>query len=189
MFGRAKRLNLLKMVGIVIIGIFGVFFLGRIVVNLLMPKDDNIEYAYLKKYLVGKGFKCESLKTSGGTCKNRTDGVYELFVRYDNGFDYVYNNDKYSIELYHAGKKEKFIFTTGDGAFNGYKNLRYTCSYKESIIYELDKCILDKDNNVVLDNKAYIGIINKTMYEVRKIIAASGYNVDDLLDKYEWNKK
>jgi hypothetical protein len=189
MIGRARRLKLIKIIGIAIIGVVGAFLLGRAIISILIVKDDNVEYAYLKKYLKGKGFVCESLKASGGTCKNRTEGVYELFVRYDNGFDYIYNNDKYSIHLYHAGGKEKFAFTTGDDAFKGYKNLKYKCSYKESIVNELDKCVLEEDDTVALDNKAYIGIINNTMFEVRKILAASGYDVDTLIDKYEWKKK
>lgn len=189
MIGRARRLKLIKIVAVAIIGVLGAFLLAKGIISFLIVKDDNVEFAYLKKYLTGKGFSCESLKTSGGTCKNRTEGVYELFVRYDNGFDYIYNNDKYSIQLYHVGGKEKIVFTTGDNAFAGYKNLKYKCTYKESIIHELDKCVLENDDTVELDNKAYVGIINNTMYEVRKIIAASGYNVDDLLDKYEWNKK
>ena len=189
MIGRARRIKIIKIVAISIVGLLGAFLLGRTIVTMLIKKDDNIDFAYLRNYLIGKGFVCESLKTTGGTCKNKSDGVYEMFVRYDNGFDYIYNNDKYSIQLYHAGGNEKFIFTTGDGAFAGYRNLRFNCTYKESIVQELDKCVLDNNDSVVLDNKAYIGVINNTMFELRKILSSSGYNVDDLLNKYEWNKK
>ena len=187
MYGRAKRLNLIKNIVVIIASLVGIFFIGKMVVSFLTVDDDNIEFSYMKKYLNGKGFICESLKTSGGTCKNRTDGVYEMFVRYDKGFDYVYNNDSYVIELYHVDGEEKFTFSTGDTAFSGYRNLRYTCTYKDTIINELDKCILENGDEE-LDNEAYIGFINRTMYEVRKIIVSSKYNVDDLIERYEWNK-
>ena len=188
MFGRARRLKLIKTIGITIILIVGVLFVGGIVVRLLKPKDDNIEFAYLKNYLVGKGFSCESLKKSGGSCKNRTEDFFELFVRYDKGFEYIYNNEKYVIDLYHVDGSEKFTFSTGEEAFKGYRNLKYNCTYKDSIVGELDKCVLDTDDSIKLDNDAYIGIINNTMYEVRKILASSNYKLKSLIDDYEWKK-
>ncbi len=189
MYGRAKRLNFLKWIVIVLVAVLGVFYLGKTVVSLLIKEDDNVEYRYMRDYLVGKGFSCQSLKSSGDSCKIKTDDVYELFIRFDNGFDYIYNNKSYVIELYHVGGKEKFQFSTGDTAFSGYKNLKYTCSYKESIVGELDKCVLETDDTINLDNEAYIGIINKTMFEVRKILYSSKYDVDDLLNNYKWTKK
>lgn len=189
MYGRARRIALLKKSIIAVVSILSVFIIARVVIGLLLTKENNVDFYYLKKYLVDKGFTCESMKTSGSVCKYSSEKVKERFVRYENGFDYIYNNKSYVVELYHINGVDKILFNTGDDAFANYKNLNYSCTYKENILNELDKCVLVDDNDVVLDNEAYIGIINKKIYEINMIIEASKYDKEDLLNKYEWNKK
>ncbi len=189
MYGRARRLELYRNIGIGIVVLLVIILIARGVIVFLNTKDNNIDFYYLKRYLNEMGFSCESLSKSGGACKYTSDNVVERFARYGNGFDYVYKNNNYVIEIYHVGGKEKLSFTTGDGAFKGYKNLEYNCVYKNNILNEVDRCYLVNDELTELDNEAYIGVINNSMYEVSKMVEVSEYNRDDLINKYVWNKK
>jgi hypothetical protein len=76
--------------------------------------------------------------------------------------------------------------TTSD-ALNGYRNNTYTCTYKENILKEVDKCIDSDDKE--LDSQTYISVINKSMYELNGFISSSGYNKEALLKDHEWLKK
>ncbi len=189
MYGRARRLELIKKITIIVVAVIGVLITARIVIGFLLKKETNVEYYQLKKYLTNKGFACESLITSGGACKYNSDNVTERFIRYDNGFDYLYNNKSYVIEVYHVNGEDKILFNTGENAFANYKNLKYSCTYKESILNEIDKCTLLDDEDVVLDNEAYIGVINQKIYDLNLIIKSSKYDINDLLNNYKWNKK
>lgn len=189
MYGRARRIELVKKIVITIVALIGVILIARFVIGLLLKKENNVAFAELKRYLSGKGYACESLKNSGAACKIRSDTVTERFIRYDKGFDYLYNNGSYIVEIYHLDGESKILFNTGDASFADYKNLRYICSFKENILNELDKCVLEDDPDEKLDNEAYIGIINKKIYEVNMIIEASKYNKKDLLENYQWNRK
>ncbi len=189
MYGRARRLRLLKIIVISILSVLVVYAIIRVILNIIPKQDDNIDFAYLRKYMVSRGFSCEVLKSSGSACKYIDGDITERFSRFDDGFEYMYNNKKYLINIYHVGGVERILFNTGDGAFIGYKNLDYECTYKENILNELDKCVLKKDPNVELDNTTYIAVIDKTIKEVNKIIESSGYKKDILLSEYRWEKK
>ena len=189
MYGRARRIELLKKVVITVVSIVGVLVIASIVIGVLMKKDTNVEFYQLKKYLSSKGFVCESMKSSGSACKYNSDNVKERFIRYEKGFDYLYNNKSYVIEIYHVDGEDRIDFNTGDDSFSNYKNLKYNCSYKGNILTAVDECVLIDDKDVKLDNEAYIGIINKKIYEVNMMIEASGYNKYSLLNKYVWEKK
>ena len=189
MYGRARRIGLLKNILIVIVTVVGVILIAKGVISILVSKNNNIEFYQLRRYLIGKGFTCENLKVSGSACKYNSEKVSERFIRYEKGFDYLYNNKSYIVEIYHVDGEDKILFSTGDDSFSNYKNLKYSCTYKDNILNEIDKCILLDDEDVKLDNEAYKGIINKKIYEVNLIIEASGYSKDDLLKKYIWNKK
>lgn len=189
MYGRARRIELLKKVVITVVSIVGVLVIASIVIGVLMKKDTNVEFYQLKKYLSSKGFVCESMKSSGSACKYNSDNVKERFIRYEKGFDYLYNNKSYVIEIYHVDGEDKILFNTGENAFDNYKNLKYSCTFKESILNEIEECSLVDDEDVKLDNEAYISVINQKIYDVNLIIEASKYSKADLINKYEWNKK
>ena len=189
MYGRARRLELFKTICIVIIVIIVVYILFRIVMNIIPKKDTTEAFYNLKKYMVDSGYVCENLKASGGACKITKDNLLERFTRYDDGFEYICNNGKYMINIYHADGKEKFVFSTSGEAFAGYKNKEYTCTYKDNIVGELEECSLLDNKYAKLDNEAYLSVIKKTMIELNKIIMASGYNKEVLLNEYKWIKK
>ena len=67
--------------------------------------------------------------------------------------------------------------------------MKYSCTFKESILNEIEECSLVDDEDVKLDNEAYISVINQKIYDVNLIIEASKYSKADLINKYEWNKK
>ena len=188
MYGRARRLKLINKIVIVFLVLIVVFIVVRLILNIIPKQDDNIDFAYMRNYMISRGFSCEILRASGSACKYNNGDISERFSRFDNGFEYIYNNKKYAINIYHVGGVERITFNTGEGAFTGYKNLDYDCSYKENILNELDKCLLKSDPNIELDNEAYIAVLNKTIKEVNKIIESSKYNKKVLLEEYRWEK-
>ncbi len=189
MYGRARRLDFYKTILIVVVILLVVYAVIRLVINIIPKKDTTEEFYNLKKYMVDSGYVCENLKASGGTCKITKDNLLERFTRYDDGFEYIYNNGKYMINIYHVKNVERFVFTTSDTAFTGYKNKEYSCTYKDNIIGELDTCTLVDNKYAKLDNEAYISVIAKPMVELNKVIMASGYNKDTLINEYKWVKK
>ena len=189
MYGRARRIEFLKKVVITIVSVISILIVAKIVVSILLSTEEGLPFSELKKYLNGKGFVCETLTNSGAVCKYNTEGVTERFIRYEKGFDYLYNNKSYIIEIYHVDGEEKLLFSTGDNSFTNYKNIKYSCSYQENILNEIDECVAIDDSDIKLDNEAYKGIINKKIYEVNMIIEASGYDKEKLLKDYIWEIK
>jgi hypothetical protein len=189
MYGRVRRIELIKRIAIVVVSLIGIVLVAKTIVDLLAPGAKVAEFSLLKRYLNDKGFACEKLTNSGAVCKYNTDNVTESFIRYDKGFAYLYNNSNYVVEIYHVDGEDRIDFSTGDDSFSNYKNLKYNCSYKGNILTAVDECVLIDDKDVKLDNEAYIGIINKKIYEVNMMIEASGYNKYSLLNKYVWEKK
>lgn len=189
MYGRVRRIELIQKIAIVIVVLIGIFLVAEVVVSFLITTSNGVPFAELKKYFNGKGFVCENLVNTGAVCKYNTDNVTERFVRYDNGFDYLYNNKSYIVEIYHVDGKDIIQFNTGDESFTNYKNIKYTCTIKGDILSEIDECVSVDDSDIKLDNEAYKGIINKKIYEVSMIIDASGYNREELLKNYSWKRK
>lgn len=187
MYGRARRLEAMKKF-LLAISIVVVIFLSFIIFySIFNKKDDNVEFAYLAKYLRSKGFSCELLKYSGSTCNLKGENRNEAFIRYDEGFNYLIRTDSYSIDLYHVDGEERITFKTTNLALSEYRGKKYICEY-DNIIGTLEKCVLEGGTDK-LDMQVYVGSIESAMNELSMILKSSGYDIDVLLNDYKWQKK
>lgn len=186
MYGRARRIQALKILFLVVAIIVVIFISGTIFYNIFVKEDDNVDYAYLAKYLKNKGYTCELLKYNGSSCKLDGAGTYNMFTRYDDGFEYTILTDSYYIAIVHVKDLEEFSIKTNEKAFSGYKNKKYYCKFKDSLIGDLDKCT-DEDNNS-LDMEIYKGAVESAMNDLNNILNSSGYKVEELLKNYKWVK-
>ena len=189
LYGRARRLELIKKITIVVVIVvvlgLGIFFFSKKVVK---TKVNNSKFADLTSYLESFGYRCESLENSGGSCfLTRKDTDY-LFVRSNSGFKYSFRGTSYNIEIIHDKELgDSIVFRTNREALDKYKSLYYTCSTDNSVIGKLQNCITDDGR--VLDLDVYIGIVEKEIYNLNNILKASKMNMDKLINDYEWEKK
>ena len=186
-FGRQRRLNLLEKAIYIVIGIFSIALIFYLVSKQSENVDDNVNFAYLSTYLQDRGYSCELLYRSGGKCSMRREGYESFFYRYDNGLQLSIKTENYFVKVNHSDGKDEIEFNTYRNAYIGYRNMEYTCTVKDTVISEVQKCVTK--NGVELDNNAYLGVINDTLHQIDLIIEASGYEKDALVYNYEWIKK
>lgn len=188
-YGRARRLALYRNIAIIV----GCLFLIVFLVSQLFKKDvNNIvlgEYEQLRSYFLKREFTCESLEESGGKCISTTDNVKTTFYRYKDGFEYIVKSDSYTLSIIHRLENEDSItFKTTSEAFDGYKNQKFVCAFKENVLDKVSSCEAEKDG-VILDINSYLGIIEQAQTDLINAINSSDYSLDSLLLTYEWIKK
>ncbi len=184
MYGRARRLQFMKSVGIgiaiVVVVVLSVIFFT----NLFARSKEHENFKTLKNYMIQKGFSCEILEQPGSACKYDKEGVLIRFVRYDDGFDYNVNTNAYYIEIKHVKDDDKFIFRTTGEALSGYRNKVYYCTYQDSIIGTLKECVTE--DGLTLDSPVYLGQIESVMNDISLLVKGSNYKVDKLIKDYQW---
>lgn len=188
MYGRARRIAFLEKCIYIVVGIIAIVIIAYIITHTVGKADDNVNFAYLKQYMETKGYGCERIDLPGGKCSMYNEVSSHIFIRYDNGFEYLIKTKAYSLTMRHApGNDSKINFKTTTSAFSGYKSKEYNCSYKGNILNEIGKCVEINDGSE-LDMDAYIGVINMAKDELNELVDMSGYNKKKLLEKYEWVK-
>lgn len=186
-FGRQRRVDFIEKIAYVVVGIFSVALIFYLVSKQSENVDHNVNFAYLTTYMQNKGYSCELLFRSGGKCSLRNERYESFFYRYDNGLQLSIKTENYFAKVDHSDGSDKVEFNTYKDAYIGYRNMEYTCTLKDTVISEVDRCVTK--NGVVLDNEAYIGVINDLLHEIELIINSSGYEKDALIYDYEWIKK
>lgn len=190
-FGRARRVEIVEKIVYVLVGIFAVcltIFLVTRTKDVFV--DKNVDFAYLKQYLESKGFTCEMLQDSGGSCSFENDYSNYSFVRYNTGFVYILKTDNYRLLVNHVSTGTDYItFVTYDTAYYGYKNREYVCTNvdENNILSDISSC--ETSDGEVLDLGAYLGVVNMAVSDLNDIIDSSGYSKDSLINDYEWIKK
>lgn len=187
MYGRARRIRLYVIIALIIcvVAIFFIFLNSKNEKN--VKNDDNVNFRYLVDYFVNKNYSCEMLQKSGGKCYLNVNDKFYQFTRYDNGFEYVLRTNTYILIIKHTSLNGDTIdFRTNNNAVSGYKSRNYTCTTKNSIIGEFEGCL--DSNGEQLELVTYIGVIEQCLENVKDILNVSGYNVDELLNKYVWTK-
>lgn len=188
LYGRARRIELAEKIAYIAVGIIAIILVIALVSRRVENTDDNINYAYLRRYMESKGYSCELIHKSGGMCVLSNDKSMYSFTRYEDGFDYIIRTQGYTLSIRHKLSDENRIeFRTTSEAISGYRNKNYKCSYEENVLGELGSCI-DQDENE-LDLKSYIGLIQQSVAELNRIVDVSGYNKEKLMDNYVWEKK
>lgn len=188
LYGRARRIEFAEKVAYVVVGIIAVILVVVIISNQKENVDDNVNFAYLRRYMESRGFTCEMIHRVGGQCILRNETSTYSFIRYDDGFEYIIATKSYTFDAKHKlSEPEKLTLKTTSEAFAGYRNKSYTCTYKGSIIGELDKCIDENDKE--LDLNSYKGVVEKAMSELKDIIDSSGYDKKAIISDYQWIKK
>ena len=188
LYGRARRIEFVERAAFIIVGIISVILVFVIVGKKNNTSEVNVNFSYLREYIEARGYICEVIYRSGGSCTAVSKAVTSSFIRYDDGFQFITKSDGYFLEItYMASKGDYIKLKTTPYALQGYVNKEYTCSYKDNILNEVEEC-KDKDGEK-LDSATYIGVVNKAMYDLYNIIDNSGYRKDKLLDKHEWVKK
>lgn len=189
LYGRARRIELAEKIAYVIVGIVAVALVFIIVGSHKEHVDKNVNFSLLREYLEGRGFRCEMLQINGGSCSKKSASNEYSFVRLEDGFEYIVKSSGYLLDIRWAtDDKGSFItMKTTSSALNGYRNNLYTCSYKKTILDEVDKCIDETEKE--LDSQTYISVINSSIYDLNTYILNSGYRKDSLLEDHEWVKK
>lgn len=189
LYGRARRIELVEKIVYVVIGIVAVILVIFLVSRQTTSQEKNVNFAYLRDYLEAKGFSCSQIHISGGQCVLSRDNSSYLFIRRDDGFEYIINTKSYILGMRHFLNEEDVIsFKTYSDAFSGYRNKNYACSYDKNILGELGSCI-DEDSGSLLDLESYRGVILQAMNDLNNIIDSSGYNKQELIENYRWQKK
>ena len=189
LFGRARRIELAEKIAYLIVGIVAISLVFFIVNTHRDHTEKNVNFSVLREYMEGRGFHCEMLQMSGGSCQKKNDNNEYNFTRLETGFEYVVKSSGYLLDIRWAadGKGDYITFKTTASALNGYRNNNYSCTYKDNIMNEIDKCIDENKNE--LDLQSYISVINKSMYDLNAFISNSGYDKEHLLEAHEWVKK
>ena len=186
-YGRARRLDLAKKVGIVA----GIILILVLIIIFVTKKvdfvDHNVNFAYMKQYFYNKGYTCEQIDKDGGKCFLKGDNTYYSFTRYSIGFEYLVRSEGYTLQFRHVlNTFNDITFTTTNNALSGVKNKVFTCYTKDNINGEFDYCeTSDKER---LDSSTYIGVIKSAIADINSIIDASGYDKKTLIDEYVWEK-
>ena len=189
LYGRARRIELAEKIAYVVVGIVAIALVFIIVNTHKDYVDRNVKFSLLREYLEERGFQCEMLYMNGGSCSRKSENNEYSFIRLDSGFEYIVKSAGYLVDIRWAqDEKGDFItLKTTSSALSGYKNNFYNCSYKDSIINEVDKCL--DNNNKELDSNTYISIINQAMYDLNGYISNSGYHKKALIEDHQWIKK
>lgn len=189
LYGRARRLALIKNITIIIGCIIVIILLVKAMFFSANTQVIVDEYDQLKDYFLSKGFTCESLSLNGSKCVSNATSEKTTFYRYTNGFEYSIKTDSYSLYIVHRlDKEDKMEFVTTSEAFEGYKNQRFTCTYEKSVLSNVLKCVSEKDS-INLDIKSYLGVIEHAQADITNAINFSGFSLENLLVNYEWSKK
>lgn len=188
MYGRARRIALVKKIIIVVV----LVFIGYILFTKVFVKenfvDQNQNFAFMKNYFQGKGYICERIDHNAGRCYKETDDTYTGFIRYDDGFNYVDESTSYRLIInYMPNEVNNIVLKTNSNSLEGYKNMVYYCSTKKDLFSEIDKCITEDGEK--LDVQSYIGVVEKAQTDISNIIEASGYDQKALLVDFKWQKK
>ena len=188
LYGRARRIEFVEKIVYTVVGIIAIILVITLVSRQVENTDDNVNYAYLKRYMEAKGYSCELLHRAGGQCVLRNDTSMYSFIRFEDGFEYVINTQAYILSIRHKLSEENRIeLRTTSEAISGYRNKNYKCSYDENVLGELGTCI-DQDENE-LNLNSYIGLIKQAIIELNRMVDVSGYDKDKLLNNYVWEKK
>lgn len=188
MYGRARRLKFVKVVSFIVCLVLVVIVSVSVFMNIFSKNDDNVDFKYLRDYLIKKDYSCELLKYDGAMCKYDGDILFNSFARYDTGFEYLEKSESYVLVLHHVDGVDKFTFKTTDQALTGYRNKEYVCTYNDSLIGELKEC-KDTASDDILDLDVYTGKVESAMNDLAIILKSSGYNVEKLMKDYVWVKK
>lgn len=189
LYGRARRLALLKAV-IVIVSCFAVILLLiRFIFSGTNIEVITDEYEQLKTYFFDRGFSCESLSLDGGKCIYKSATEERIFYRFSSGFEYSVKTNGYKLYIVHRlDKEDKVQFITTSEAFDGYKNQRFICIHEKNVLDEELSCTSEKDG-IELDIASYLGVIEHAQAEITNAVNSSGFSLDGLLVNYEWTKK
>ncbi len=187
MYGRARRIAFLEKVVYWAVGILTLILVLVTIFNDKEVVDTNVNFAFLREHLEGKGYRCERINIVNGRCKKIGENNTYSFIRLNDGFEYINNSKGYILDIKHSKDDSKITFKTTDYAFAGVRNQLYTCKYKDNVINELENCYLE--NGEELNIESYKSIILQAMYELNIILDNSGYYKDTLLNDFSWEKK
>ena len=185
-YGRARRLALAEKIIYTSVAIFTVVLVIFLIGKTVTPEDQNVNFAFLRDYWENKGFGCSAIQRDGGTCSYKTEGTDYLFVRLDEGFKYTVRTNSYVLNIVFTSSEESVTIETNANALAGYKDKLYLCSF-DSIVGEVKECV--DSNQKKLDANSYIGVVNKAMFDLNKMVEASGYSSASLLNEHKWEKK
>ena len=185
-YGRAQRIEFFQKVIYFVIAVFAIAIVFIILSNRKESVDDNVNFSYLREYMEANGYSCEMIHQNGGTCTLKSDASTSMFIRQNNGFEFIITSETYNLDIKHIPDDDKITFNTTAKALAGYKSTDYTCTTKGTILDELDKCV-DKDNNELTSN-AYISVVEMAIKDLNNFVDSSGYRKDVLLENYEWVK-
>ena len=185
--GRAKRIEMAKKSAVVLVCIIVIIVSVKYATREEVHYDYNSHYDFLASYFTMEGYICEDLTSSGARCsKNMQNGSSE-FVRYDDGFTFGDRGESYVISIIYEGgtaSRNGITLRTNNSALLGYRMKDYTCTTKDTILSEIDKCV-DQDG-VVLDAGTYLGLIEKDILLLDNAIRRSGYNYQVLINEFKW---
>ncbi len=186
-FGRQRRVDFAEKVAYIVVAIFALALVVFLVTRKTDFVDKNVDYAYIVNFFQRKGYSCEMLSRNGGNCTLRNKDVENSFFRYDEGFQFMKRVDNFSLTIKHMDGIDNIEFKTFSSAYLGYRDKTYTCTTKNGVFSEVDKCTTN--NGEELDFQSYIGYINEALYELDSMMDESGYDKSILLENYEWVKK
>ena len=188
MYGRARRIEFVERVTYVVVAIIAVILVFVIVGKNSSYNDRNVNFNLLREYLEDRGFRCEMLYRPGGACSLNSEAGLTTFTRYESGFQYIIKTEGYFLDIrYSTDKGDYMTFKTTAYALAGYRNQDYKCYFKDNILGEFDYC--ENDEKVKLDSNAYIGVVEKAMYDLSNMVDNSGYQRDKLLEEHQWVKQ
>lgn len=187
MYGRARRIALVKITAIILGIIIFIFIIFTAVFNVVDFQEKNDNFEYLRDYLIGQGYICKLIEQDGGSCVLKKSNSKYTFVRYDNGFYYLVDTNNYRFRVnYLENESNKIEFKTKKAALENYKNKTYYCVTKGSLEDELKECVTNTGEKLNVDT--YLGVVETHLFEVNNILSSSGYEKDVLLKKYIWEK-
>ena len=187
-YGRARRIELAKKVGLILGIIIALVLLIIFIIKKVDFVDHNVNYAYLRQYLISRGYTCERIEVDGGKCFIKGSSNYQSFTRYSIGFEYLVRSDAYILQIRHLqGSYSDIKFTTNDKALVGVKNKDFICHTKGNLLGELEYC--DTSDALKLTTASYVGVVESAINDVNSIIEASGYKKYVLINDYIWEKK
>ncbi len=189
LYGRARRLALYRNIGIIVGCICAIVF----IINMIFSGSDESkvmsEFDLLRNHFVNTGFTCEMLNVNGSKCIADNENLKKTFYRFDDGFEYSLKTNSYTLLIVHRlDKKDELVFKTTSEAFLGFKNQEFACSYENNVLDAIKSCDSSSEN-IELDVKSYLGVIEQAQVDLMTAINNSGFSVESLLNNYEWIKK
>jgi len=187
LYGRARRIEFVERATYIIVGIISVILVFVIVGKKNNLDEKNVNFSYLRQYMETRGYSCEMIYRNGGTCTSYSEAVSSSFMRFDDGFQFVTKGEGYFLDITYSDSRGDYIkLKTTPYALQGYVNKEYKCVYKDDIFNEVDYC--EEANGTKLDSGTYLGVVNKAMFDLRNMMANSGYSKDKLIKNHEWKK-